>query len=50
MLIDEVEIIIQGGHGGAGRVSFYSKKGGGPDGGNGGKGGDVYVQASSWGF
>jgi|SRR3989344_1997644 len=47
MLIDEVEIIIQGGHGGAGRVSFYSKKGGGPDGGNGGKGGDVYVQASS---
>lgn len=46
MLIDEVEIIIRGGHGGAGRVSFYSKKGGGPDGGNGGRGGDVYVQVS----
>lgn len=47
MLVDEVEIVIKGGHGGPGCVSFYRKSGGGPDGGDGGKGGDVYVQASS---
>lgn len=47
MLVDEAEIIVRGGHGGAGRVSFIGKKGGGPDGGNGGKGGDVYVKATS---
>lgn len=47
MLVDEVEIIIQGGKGGLGRVSFYSKSGAGPNGGNGGKGGDIYVQATS---
>ena len=46
MLVDEAEIIIRGGHGGAGRVSFRGKKSGGPDGGDGGKGGDVYVRAS----
>lgn len=46
MLVDEVEIIINGGHGGPGRVSFVGKMGGGPDGGDGGKGGDVYIQAS----
>lgn len=45
MLVDEAEIIITGGHGGPGRVSFRGKKGGGPDGGNGGRGGDVYVRA-----
>src|SRR3989344_8262206 len=47
MLVDEAEIIIRGGHGGAGRVSFRSKKGGGPDGGDGGRGGDVLVRATS---
>lgn len=47
MLVDEAEIIIRGGHGGEGRVSFRGKKSGGPDGGNGGRGGDVYVKATS---
>lgn len=47
MLIDEVEIIVQGGKGGAGKVSFHKKKGAGPDGGDGGKGGDVYIQVTS---
>src|SRR3989344_1841212 len=47
MLVDEVEITIKGGHGGKGRVAFYSKMGAGPSGGDGGKGGDVYVQATS---
>ena len=46
MLIDEVEIIVEGGHGGAGSVSFIGKHGG-PDGGDGGKGGDVYVEATT---
>ena len=44
MLVDEAEIIIKGGHGGEGRVSFRSKKDGGPDGGNSGRGGDVLVR------
>lgn len=43
MFIDEVEIILSGGHGGPGRVSFLPGKKSGPDGGNGGKGGDVYI-------
>jgi len=43
MLIDTAEITMRGGHGGAG----MPKKVKGPDGGNGGKGGDVYVLASS---
>lgn len=47
MLIDEVDIIIKAGHGGPGKVSFRGKKGGGPDGGNGGKGGDVFVEVTS---
>src|SRR3989344_898270 len=44
MLIDEVDITIRAGHGGAGKVSFGAN---GPDGGNGGKGGDVYVAVTS---
>lgn len=44
MLIDEVDIKIRAGHGGPGKVSF---DGHGPDGGNGGKGGDVYIQVTS---
>ncbi|MBI2595487.1 GTPase ObgE [Candidatus Daviesbacteria bacterium] len=47
MLIDEVEITVLGGNGGPGRVSFYPKSGAGPDGGDGGKGGDVYVNSTS---
>ena len=45
MFIDEADITLQGGHGGAGRVSFGKKMGSGPDGGNGGRGGDVYFLA-----
>ncbi len=44
MLIDHVEITIQAGHGGKGRVSFGEK---GADGGNGGKGGDVFITVTS---
>ncbi len=43
MLIDEVEILIKAGHGGAGKVSFGPGMRSGPDGGNGGRGGDVYA-------
>ncbi len=46
MLIDKVEVILKGGDGGHGKVSFV-KIGRGPDGGNGGDGGDLYVVASS---
>ncbi|MBI4058623.1 GTPase ObgE [Candidatus Microgenomates bacterium] len=46
MLVDEAEIIIKGGHGGTGRVSFRRKMGG-PDGGDGGRGGSIYVKATS---
>ncbi len=47
MLIDEVEITLEGGHGGAGKVSFGPGARSGPDGGNGGRGGDVYILATS---
>ena len=50
MLIDEVEIIIKAGSGGAGRVSFLRAKfnpRGGPDGGDGGHGGDVWIEGIS---
>ncbi len=46
MLIDNVEVTFKGGDGGNGKVSFV-KIGRGPDGGNGGKGGDLYIKASS---
>jgi GTP-binding protein len=45
--IDEVRITVSSGHGGAGRVSFLREKyvpKGGPDGGDGGRGGDVIVR------
>ena len=44
MFIDSVKLTISSGKGGAGAVSFRREKfvvKGGPDGGNGGKGGDV---------
>lgn len=46
---DRIRIRIKAGHGGAGAVSFRREKyiaKGGPDGGDGGKGGDVYFQGS----
>lgn len=47
MLVDEAEVTLKGGHGGPGRVSFNPGRFGGPSGGNGGKGGDVYVTVTS---
>jgi GTPase len=44
MLIDELDLLIGAGHGGAGKVSFAGR---GPDGGNGGNGGNVYVTVTS---
>ncbi len=49
MLRDEVEIIVKSGAGGRGALSFYREKFiayGGPDGGDGGKGGDVVLEAT----
>lgn len=47
MLTDEVEVTLKAGHGGAGKVSFYPGEYSGPDGGNGGRGGDVYIKVTS---
>lgn len=43
MFTDEVEVSFQAGNGGSGRASFYPPPMRGPDGGNGGKGGDVFL-------
>jgi len=50
MLIDEVNIVIKSGNGGNGLAHLYSdgsRPKGGPDGGKGGDGGDVYLKAVS---
>ena len=48
MFVDEVDILVEAGHGGSGACSFRREKfvpRGGPDGGDGGNGGSVYVTA-----
>lgn len=48
--LDDVEIDVKSGAGGAGCVSFRREKFiefGGPDGGNGGKGGDVWIECTA---
>jgi len=48
--IDSAEIFVRSGDGGKGHISFRREKyvpKGGPDGGNGGKGGDIIFEASS---
>ena len=48
MFIDEIDIFVKGGDGGAGCVSFRREKfvpRGGPDGGDGGDGGSIFLEA-----
>jgi GTP-binding protein len=48
VFVDEADIHVQAGHGGSGALSFRREKfvpRGGPDGGNGGRGGSVYLVA-----
>ena len=50
MFVDEAQICVKGGSGGNGCISFHREKyrpRGGPDGGNGGRGGDVVIVADS---
>lgn len=44
MLIDEAYVILSGGKGGAGNVSFFPGLKSGPSGGDGGQGGNVFVR------
>jgi GTPase len=47
--VDEAQLNVKAGNGGAGSISFRRESHvpkGGPDGGDGGKGGDVWLQAN----
>src|SRR5215467_2460408 len=48
MFVDEIDVFVKGGDGGAGCISFRREKfvpRGGPDGGDGGDGGSVFLEA-----
>lgn len=45
MFVDEVTIKLAGGKGGDGKISFFPRRGG-PSGGNGGRGGNIYAQVN----
>lgn len=47
MFIDELHITLRAGNGGDGKMSFYPKEKAGPDGGNGGRGGNFNIVATS---
>lgn len=50
MFVDKVDVVIRAGKGGNGKLSFRHEKfveRGGPDGGDGGKGGDIIAEASN---
>ncbi len=50
MFVDRVELTISSGKGGAGAVSFWTEKfvvNGGPDGGDGGRGGSIYFKVDN---
>jgi len=50
MFVDSVELIISSGKGGAGAISFWTEKfvvNGGPDGGDGGRGGSVFFKVDN---
>lgn len=49
MFVDQVKVVLRAGKGGDGCVSFRREKGvprGGPDGGQGGNGGDIFLESS----
>ncbi|MBN1263071.1 MAG: GTPase ObgE [Candidatus Pacebacteria bacterium] len=46
MLITQINITLKAGDGGDGKASFYKTRRG-PDGGNGGRGGSIYIRATS---
>ncbi|MEA1953500.1 MAG: GTPase ObgE [Campylobacterota bacterium] len=50
MFIDSVELLVSSGKGGAGAISFWTEKfvaNGGPDGGDGGRGGAIYFKVDN---